>query len=119
MQDGVGTHRTTIAEARAVFQALKPVMAKHGVAFWANNESFNQVHGWPVDDRRWAAEPTNIVAFVAQIESTNPFVEKSITFEFSTYMSPQRTPAAKKLYQDYLSRIESGVAATTRPKISE
>ena len=119
MQDGVGTHRTTIAEARAVFQALKPAMAKHRVAFWANNESFNQVHGWPVDDQRWAAEPTDIETFVAQIESTNPYVEKSITFEFSTYMSPQRTPAAKKLYQDYLSRIESGVAATTRPKISE
>jgi hypothetical protein len=46
-------------------------------------------------------------------------VEKSITFEFSTYMSPQRTPAAKELYQDYLSRMESRVAATTRPKISE
>ncbi|MEX2310362.1 MAG: DUF4434 domain-containing protein [Pirellulales bacterium] len=116
LQDGVGTHRTTIDEAKAVFQALQPVLVKHGVAFWANNESFNQIHGWPVDDRRWAAEPTGIDTFVAQIESAAPFVEKSITFEFSTYMSPQRTLAAEKLYQDYLAHIESRTAASQQPK---
>jgi len=101
LQDGVGTHRTTVAEARAVFQALRPVMARHGVRFWANNESFDQIHGWPVDDQRWAARPVGIDGFLAQIESTAPLVEKSITFEFSHYMSPQGTPAARKLYHDY------------------
>jgi hypothetical protein len=109
MQDGVGTHRTTIEQSRAVFQALAPVMANHGVLFWANNESFNQIHGWPVDSQPWAAQPTSIDTFIAQIESTSPFVEKAITFEFSHYMSPQGTSATNALYQDYKSYFESVV----------
>ena len=111
MQDGVGTHRTTIAQSQTVFQALAPVMANHGVAFWANNESFNQTHGWPVDNQPWAAQPTGINTFVAQIESTNPFVEKSITFEFSHYMSPQGTTATNALFQDYQAYFESVILA--------
>ena len=111
LQDGVGTHRTTVAEARAVFQALQPVMARHGIRFWANNESFDQIHGWPVDDKRWAAKPVGIDGFKAQVESTMPFVEKSITFEFSHYMSPQGSPAARKLYHDYQALSEAPQAA--------
>jgi uncharacterized protein DUF4434 len=107
MQDGVGTHRTTIEQSRAVFQALEQVMRDHEVAFWANNESFNQIHGWPVDTQSWAATPTSIETFVAQIESTNPFVEKAITFEFSHYMSPQGTPATIALYQNYKDYFDS------------
>jgi hypothetical protein len=109
MQDGVGTHRTTIEQSRTVFQAIGPVMANHGVLFWANNESFNQIHGWPVDSQPWAAEPTDIDTFIAQIESTSQFVEKAITFEFSHYMSPQGTSATNALYQDYKSYFESVV----------
>ena len=86
-------------------------MANHGVAFWANNESFNQTHGWPVDNQPWAAQPTGINTFVAQIESTNPFVEKSITFEFSHYMSPQGTTATNVLFQDYQAYFESVILA--------
>ncbi|MEX2310363.1 MAG: DUF4434 domain-containing protein [Pirellulales bacterium] len=118
MQDGVGTHRTTIAQSQTVFQALAPVMANHGVEFWANNESFNQIHGWPVDTQPWAAQPTGIGTFVAQIESTNPFVEKSITFEFSHYMSPQNTSATNALYQDYKAYYESVVLASRRIEIA-
>ncbi|MEX2170923.1 MAG: DUF4434 domain-containing protein [Pirellulales bacterium] len=118
MQDGVGTHRTTIAESQTVFQALAPVMANHGVEFWANNESFNQIHGWPIDGQPWAAEPTGIGFFVAQIESTNSFVEKSITFEFLHYMSPQNTAATNALYQDYKAYFESVVLAPRQIEIA-
>jgi len=112
MQDGVGTHRTTIAQSQPVYQALAPVLENHGVEFWANNESFNQIHGWPVDNQSWAAQPTGINTFVAQIESTNPFVSKSITFEFSHYMSPQNSAATNALYQDYKAYYESVVLDT-------
>ncbi len=101
LQDGVGTHRTTIAQSQAVFQAMAPVMANHNVAFWGNNESFNQIHGWPVDAQPFAAVPTDINTFKQQIQSTTPLVEKSVTFEFTTYMSTQGTAAANVLYQDY------------------
>ena len=107
LQDGVGTRRTTAADAVAVFKALQPVMAKHRVAFWANNESFYQIHGWPVDDQPWAAEPTKAETFVAQIESTLPFVEKSITFEFCTYLSPQGSAAAQRLHREYQAHIDN------------
>ena len=112
MQDGVGTHRTTIAQSQPVYQALAPVLENHGVEFWANNESFNQIQGWPVDNQPWAAQPTSINTFVAQIESTNPFVSKSITFEFSHYMSPQNSAATNALYQDYKAYYESVVLDT-------
>lgn len=108
MQDGVGTHRTTIAESLPVYQALEPVMQNHNVAFWANNENFNQIHGWPVDGQPWAAQPVDINTFVEQIESTAPHVDKAITFEFSHYMSPQAGAATNTLYQDYADHIGAG-----------
>ncbi len=114
LQDGVGTQRTTTEEARPVFEALQPVMAKHGARFWANNESFNQTHGWPVDDQRWSAEPASIHGFMAQVASTAPLVEKSVTFEFTHYMSPQGTPEARKLYSDYKAVL--GRRAALRPE---
>ena len=107
LQDGVGTHRTSIAESQPVFQAFGPVMQSHGVSFWANNESFNQTHGWPVDEQPWAAEPTDINTFTAQVQSTAPYVDKAITFEFSSYMSPQASAAADALYQDYASYLDT------------
>ncbi|MEZ6191607.1 MAG: DUF4434 domain-containing protein [Phycisphaerales bacterium] len=113
MQDGVGTHRTTIAESLPVYQALAPVAQSHGVSFWANNENFNQTHGWPVDEQPWAAEPTDITTFTAQIASTAPYVDKAITFEFSHYMSPQASPQADTLYQDYADFL--GAAANGNP----
>lgn len=110
LQDGVGTHRTTIAESRGVFEAMAPVMAEHGVAFWANNESFNQTHGWPVDGQPFAAVPTSIITFRQQLESTSPLVAKSVTFEFSNYFSPQGSAAAAALYGDYQNYYQSVVS---------
>jgi len=93
-------------------------MANHGVEFWANNESFNQIHGWPVDAQPWAAQPTGIDTFVAQIESTNPYVQKSITFEFLHYMSTQNTTATNALYQDYKAYYESVVLGSREIEIA-
>jgi len=118
LQDGVGTHRTTIAQSRTVFEALEPVMVNHGVQFWANNESFNQINGWPVDNQPWAAQPVGIDNFVAQIQSTNPLVEKSITFEFSHYMSPQGSAAMNTLYRNYSDYYESVVSGVERIEIA-
>ncbi len=105
LQDGVGTHRTTVAESREVFAALAPVMKRHGVAFWANNECFNQTHGSPVDDREWSAQPTDIGTFVRQVQAMSPFVEKSITFEFCHYLDPKRSKTSRALYRGYQNYI--------------
>ncbi|MEZ6191606.1 MAG: DUF4434 domain-containing protein [Phycisphaerales bacterium] len=101
MQDGVGTHRTTIEEARPVYEALAPVLKKHEVTFWANNECFDQLHGWPVDEQDWAAGPVGFKKFLAQVRSTYPLVEKSITFEFTTYMDLTKPGPSSDLYEAY------------------
>jgi hypothetical protein len=101
LQDGVGTHRTTLAQSQQVFQAIAPVVANHGVNFWANNESFNQIHGYPVDGQPFQAIPTDVRAFIDQISATAPLTEKSVAFEFSHYFSPQHGSAAQSLYADY------------------
>lgn len=122
MQDGVGTHRTTIEESRPVYEALRPILLRHGVTFWANNECFDQTHGWPVDDRAWAAQPAGFETFMAQVRSTAPMVEKSITFEFTTYISPMNPGLSKQLYQayrDYYANVigdKKPAAQTTIPR---
>ncbi len=117
LQDGVGTHRTTIAESREVFAALAPVMKRHGVAFWANNECFNQTHGSPVDDREWSAQPTDIGTFVRQVQAMAPFVEKSITFEFHHYLDPHRSKKSRVLYRGYQDYLQ--YSSTPLPTLSE
>ncbi len=107
LQDGVGTHRTTIEESRPVFEALAPVMAKHNVAFWANNESFDQTHGWPVDDQPWRARPVDPETFLRQVESTAPFVSRTVTFEFPHYISPRLGGRAAALYEACLERHDA------------
>lgn len=101
LQDGVGTHRTDIAHAQLVFEAMAPVMADHGVAFWADNESFNQIRGLPEVKTTFSAIPTDINTFKDQIQSTTLTVDKSVTFEFTTYMSTQFTKESNALYQAY------------------
>jgi len=98
LQDGVGTHRTTVAESAGVFAALAPVFSRHGVSFWANIEVFDQTHGWPVDNGSWSADTASMERVRAQIQRETPWVEKSIIFDFPHYMSPR---LQRSLYQKY------------------
>lgn len=122
MQNGVGTHRTTIAEARPVYEALKPVLQRHGVAFWANNESFDQTHGWPVDEDGWAAQPVDFDTFMEQVNSTAPFVKKIVTFEFTNYMNPEtpgRSQALYEAYRTYHASVTDGKRQATEVRASD
>ena len=119
LQDGVGTHRTTVEEARPVFEAFAPVMKRHGVEFWANNESFDQIAGWPLDDNEtaFAAQPVDFDRFIGQVASTAPLVEKSITFEFTQYMNPEHPGRARELYLAY-QRYRNNSRSLPYPKQS-
>ena len=105
MQDGVGTHRTNVEESTQVFKDLQPVMEKYGVEFWANNEVFNQIHGWPVDVGKWKAEPASIERVLNQLNSMNPYVSKHIIFDFPHYMCPTNGGKSEELYNNYLNYI--------------
>lgn len=99
LQDGVGTRRTTIAEGAAVFKALAPVMERHGVAFWANVEVFDLVHGWPIDDKPWSAAPATADRVLAQMEAAAPHTTKTIIFDFPHYLSPREEGPRRTLYE--------------------
>jgi len=104
MQDGVGTKRTTVEESAAVFEALKPVMDKYGINYWANLEVFEQTHGWPVDYEPWEAKAASMDTLEKQIELISPFVEKLIIFDYPNYMSPE---TGSDLYSDYAEYAEN------------
>jgi len=104
MQDGVGTKRTTVEESAAVFKALKPVMEKYGIQYWANLEVFEQIHGWPVDYEAWAAKTGSIDTLKKQIDLISPYVEKLIIFDYPNYMSPE---TGSDLYSEYTKYIEN------------
>lgn len=117
LQDGVGTHRNSVAQAISVYKALAPVARKHGVKFWANNESFDQTHGWPVDEQHWAAVPAAFPSFLSQVKATSPHVEKSITFEFTHYLDPDASERAKELYRAYRDYYEVARSAPSAREI--
>lgn len=106
LQDGVGTRRTTAEEGVPVFEALAEVARRHGVTLWSDLEVFEQIHGWPVDDRPWQAVPAGIEQLLRQLELEAPLVEKIVVFDFTHYMSPRLGGAAETLYRDYQAYLE-------------
>jgi hypothetical protein len=106
MQDGVGTKRTTAQESSEVFKALKPVMDKYGVKFWANLEVFEQTHGWPVDDKAWQSTTAKIERVKAQMELMSPYVEKCVIFDYPSYMSPRLENPLYDNYAKYYQEIK-------------
>ena len=106
MQDGVGTRRTTAAEGVPVYAALAPVAAKHNVALWSDLEVFEQIHGWPVDDLAWQAQPARIETVVEQLTLEAPYVAKFVTFDFTHHMSPRLGGLAAELYSGYQEYLE-------------
>jgi hypothetical protein len=102
-QDCVGVGRATVAQAGEYFRMIREVMdaTAPGVRFWANNENFNPQHQTYPPYR-----------LLQQIEVTNPYVERHISFSFSHYYStlgPQGNPthlnAYRIYYQNELAKI--------------
>lgn len=110
MQDGVGTTRTSILEARQVFAAMQPVLERHEVEFWATNEAFDQVHGFPIDDEPFQAVPTTFSELRDRLDGTALYVGKEAVFEWITYMSPLgESDRARALYSGYQEYVDTEV----------
>lgn len=101
MQDGVGTRRTTVEEGVPVYRELAAVTARHGTELWSDLEIFEQIHGWPVDERAFAAVPARIETVTSQLEQEAPFVSKFVSFDFTHHMSPRLGGEAERLYREY------------------
>ena len=80
------------------FKAAKTLCDKHKISLWANVETFER-------DVRFLYFPIPFELLRTKLEMLKPYVEKSITFEFSHFLSPQSIfPSARnlnKLYMDY------------------
>lgn len=107
LQDGVGCKRVNLySEALPYFLALKNACEVNNVSFWYDLETFEQIHGWPVDNLPFEAVPSNIQVIKEQIKFFQDIAEKIIQFEFS-YMNPEGDQNRQKLYYDYLEFYKS------------
>lgn len=106
MQDGVGTRRTTTQEGVPVYAALAEVVAKHGLTLWSDLEIFEQIHGWPVDELPWQANPARIETVLEQLKLEAPYVTKFVTFDFTHHMSPRLGGMGADLYNSYMEYLE-------------
>ncbi len=101
MQDGVGTHRISLSDLEPLYSALSPVMKRHGVEFWSNVEVFDQIAGWPVNDKPWAAQSAGFQRVLEQIKMTDTYTSKTILFEYTQYMDSGGAPGSGTLFEAY------------------
>lgn len=97
LQDGVGCDRhLDPVNVEPYFAAMARACQETSVEFWDDLEVFRIPRDWqpaPIDEVR------------AQIEVARPYCRRIVIFEFSHYMSPQRGPRQKQLYDDYLRHV--------------
>ena len=101
VQDSVGAGHVSIEQSREYFRYLKPVLKRNGVQLWSNNEAFRVVNG-----NAYTVAPFS--QFRSQVHSTAQLVEKTIFFEFTSYMKGP----GNALYDDYynwVSQAGSGI----------
>ena len=84
-----------IETALSYFQAAKILCQKHHIHLWANAETFER-------DVRFLYFPIPFELLRYKLDLIGPYVEKTITFEFSHFMSPNSLfPSAHNLFQLY------------------
>lgn len=93
-QDG----SASLKNVEGYFKAARTLCDKHKISLWSNVETFER-------DVRRLYFPIPFELLRTKLELLKPYVEKSITFEFSHFLSPQSIfPSARnlnKLYVDY------------------
>ena len=82
-------------------EASAKLAGSHGVESWSNLEAFDRdvpMKFPPIDSRK----------LLYKLETVQPYVSKTITFEFSHFMSPNSVwPSARMLYRRYRDFVAS------------
>lgn len=90
-QDGTAP----INEFKEYLDCAKTLCDKHNITLWSNTEGFER-------DPRFVYYPIPFELMQTKLEMTKPFVEKTIMFEFSHFLSPQSIyPSARNLFNLY------------------
>jgi hypothetical protein len=114
LQDGIGVHGEERLETiLPIYESLAAACKERNVALWANLELFEQVHGWPIDDGPFAAEPAQMRRVKAQIENIAPFVDALVSFSFHSYMNPAKGVLQNELYNEYFRFYEEIISEGT------
>jgi hypothetical protein len=108
-QDSVGGGGLTIDQSEEWFKELeKAVAKKHGLLFWANNETF--------DHNNWCSAPLN--RFVKQMEQVKLYVSNFINFTYCHYYSPNNIDSGfHKTYLDYIKNGSLEIIPPSSPEI--
>lgn len=100
------------------YAAAKEILDRNGIELWANIESFQRPPGGGKPgtghgDFRQADYRT----LIGKIAAASPYVEKLITFEFSTCMSPQAEwGSAGRLLERYVEALGMDKSTIARPE---
>jgi hypothetical protein len=107
-QDSVGAGMVSLANLPAMFAALKQAVdTKPGLRFWSDTETFH------IDD--WTAR--TLGELVAQLKAVQPYVERSIIFAWTHYLSPNNLdPAMQCTLMGYVSSGTLEKSPPTVPK---
>lgn len=93
LQDGVGCDRDLTPEnVVPYFAAMAEACRASNTRFWSDLEVFRIPRQW---------SPAPIAEVIEQLRGQQPHVQRFVIFEFSHYMSPQRGPAQRELYEGY------------------
>lgn len=109
LQDGVGARgwdRDLERQIIPFFRMFRAVCDRHGVAFWADVESFRRRD----PERETGFVPTNPDRLIRQLKAVAPYVDEIVTFDFFHYMSPHRGAPQRALYEGYLDFLRRGPA---------
>lgn len=103
LQDGVGAHKLDIAEVPLYMAAAGKAASRNGRELRAVVETFRQTAGPPIDDKPFSAAPAAMDRLQRQLRAAAPFASRIIAFSVPEYLSPAGGPAARRLYEDYLT----------------
>lgn len=102
-QDSVGAGHVTIDQIDAYFAAMKAAAdTKPGLQFWANNEDFTPDY-----------HSADMGRFKQQLDITDKYVQKHISFSFCHYRNPDM--GKSKAFEAYQYYYETGKLAEGKP----
>ena len=104
-QDSVGAGHVTINEMDAYFAAMKAAAdTKPGLLFWANNEDFTPDY-----------KSADMGRFKQQLDITDKYVQKHISFSFCHYRNPDMGKVKGKAYEAYKYYFQTGKLVEGKP----